>query len=295
MNPAGGNSLTNGGLRAAVLFSIMIDWRHWHNEPYLVGGLILLGWLYAVFTGPLRGRLAPAAPYPRRQAGCFYSSLLLFYLTVGSPLDQIAERFLLWVHMLQHQLLIYPCAALFLLGLPEWLVRPVTPARPLRGPLRFLTHPIICGLIYILAYSVWHAPGLYEATLQNKPVHVLEHLMFFGGALFYWWPALSPSREFPPVSPPAQMLYQTFVVIGMTPAFAYLAFADRVLYPTYAYAPRLIPNFTPMEDQLLAAVLMKVIGMAVALGMFGRSFYHWYRATGGTTGGQKKERAATRP
>ena len=32
----------------------MIDWSHWHNEPYLVGGLIFLGWLYAVLTGPLR-------------------------------------------------------------------------------------------------------------------------------------------------------------------------------------------------------------------------------------------------
>ncbi|HZP60832.1 MAG TPA: cytochrome c oxidase assembly protein [Opitutaceae bacterium] len=271
----------------------MIDWRHWHNEPYLVGGLILLGWLYAVFTGPLRGWLAPAEPYPRRQAWYFYSALFLFYLTVGSPLDQIAERFLLSVHMLQHQLLIYPCAALFLLGLPAWLVRPVTAARPLRGLLWFFTRPLVCGLIYILTYSLWHAPGLYEATLQNKMIHVGEHLMFFGGALFYWWPALSPSREFPPISHPGQMLYQTFVVIGMTPAFAYITFADRVLYPTYAYAPRLIANFTPAEDQLLAGILMKIIGMGVALLVFGWSFFNWYRETGGA-GGPKKERAAAR-
>ncbi len=40
----------------------MIDWRHWHNEPYLIGGLILLGWLYAIFTGPLRSQLEPTAP-----------------------------------------------------------------------------------------------------------------------------------------------------------------------------------------------------------------------------------------
>ncbi|NOT96088.1 MAG: cytochrome c oxidase assembly protein, partial [Nitrospira sp.] len=29
----------------------MIDWTHWHNEPYLIGGLIFLGWLYALLTG----------------------------------------------------------------------------------------------------------------------------------------------------------------------------------------------------------------------------------------------------
>jgi putative membrane protein len=256
----------------------MIDWRHWHNEPYLIGGLILLGWLYAIFTGPLRARLEPAAPYPRRQAIYFYSSLLLFYLAVGSPFDQIAERFLLSAHMLQHQILIYPCAVLFLVGLPGWLVRPVTAAPALQTLLRFLTRPVVCAIIYTLTYSVWHMPTLYELTLQNKVVHVLEHLMFFVAALFYWWPVLSPSREFPPISYPGQMLYQVVIVIGMTPAFAYITFSDRVLYATYEYAPRLIANFPPQEDQLLAGSMMKIIGMAVALASFGRSFYHWNAA-----------------
>ena len=92
----------------------MIDWRHWHNEPYLVGGLVFLGWLYAILAGPLRARLAPGAPFPRAHAFQFYSALVIFYLAVGSPLDQIGERFLFVVHMLQHQLLIYPAAILFL-------------------------------------------------------------------------------------------------------------------------------------------------------------------------------------
>ena len=35
----------------------MIDWRHWHNEPYLVGGIVFLGWLWAVLAGPWRSRL----------------------------------------------------------------------------------------------------------------------------------------------------------------------------------------------------------------------------------------------
>ena len=81
----------------------MIDWTRWHNEPYLVGGLIFFGWLYAILTGPWRSRLAPGTAYPRRQAILFYSSLVIFYLAVGSPLDQAGERFLLSAHMVQHQ------------------------------------------------------------------------------------------------------------------------------------------------------------------------------------------------
>jgi putative membrane protein len=265
-------------LRVSAILPVMIDWRHWHNEPYLIGGLILLGWLYAIFTGPLRVWLEPAAPYPRRQAICFYSALLLFYLAVGSPFDQIAEHFLLSAHMLQHQIMIYPCAVLFLVGLPDWLVRPVTAAPSLRRLLRLFTHPIVCAVIYTVTYSVWHAPTLYELTLRNKVVHVIEHLMFFGAALFYWWPVLSPSREFPPISYPGQMLYQLAIVIGMTPAFAYITFSDRVLYPVYEYAPRLISGFSPQEDQLLAGSMMKIIGMTVALASFGRSFYRWNAA-----------------
>src|SRR4051812_27556485 len=111
----------------------MIDWTHWHNEPFLVGGLILLGWAYAALVGPLRSRWAGApADFPTAHAVKFYSALLVFYLAVGSPLDQAGERFLLSAHMLQHQLIIYPAAVLFLLGLPPWLVQPVTSRPQLR-------------------------------------------------------------------------------------------------------------------------------------------------------------------
>ena len=261
----------------------MIDWRHWHNEPFLIGSLIFLAWLYAIFIGPLRDWLEPGASYPRRQAVKFYAALLIFYLAVGSPLDQVGERFLLSAHMVQHQLLMYPAAVLFLLGLPEWLVRPITAARALRWPLWLLTRPLIAGTLYVVIYSVWHLPALYDWALQDKLVHVIEHLMFFGAALLYWWPLLSPSREFPPISYAGQMLYVVVVAIGMTPVFAFITFSGDILYPTYEYAPRIVAGFSAANDQILAGALMKIVGMAVAMTAFGVSFYHWYQASAGPT------------
>src|SRR3982750_3403243 len=146
----------------------MIDWRHWHNEPWLVGGLVFLGWLWAVLAGPLRWRLAPDAPFPRRAAWRFYSALIIFYLAVGSPLDQIAERFLFSAHMLQHQLLIYPAAILFLRGLPSWMIDAVLDQPGMRLATRLSTSLLSCGIIYTLVISVWHAPFLYDLALQNK-------------------------------------------------------------------------------------------------------------------------------
>ncbi len=257
----------------------MIDWTHWHNEPFLIGGIIFLGWLYAIAAGPLRPWLAgPTAPYPRRHAIKFYLALALFYLAVGSPLDQIAERFLFSAHMLQHQIMIYPAAILFLLGLPDWLVRPVTAQPALRGLLRLATRPLVCGLVYTIVVSCWHLPFAYDYALQHKTVHIAEHFMFFGAALFYWWPLYSPSKDFPPASYAVQMIYLVAVAIGMTPVFAYITFSSDILYPTYEYAPRLT-WMTPADDQLLAGSSMKLVGFIVAMIAFGVSFYRWNRAT----------------
>jgi putative membrane protein len=255
----------------------MIDWRHWHNEPWLIGGLVFLGWIWAVLAGPGRARLAPGEPFPRGHALRFYLSLFVFYLAVGSPLDQIAERFLFSAHMLQHQLLTYPAAILFLLGIPSWMVDPLL-ARPLlRAPLRVITTPLVCALTYTLIVGVWHAPTLYDLALRNKTVHVLEHLMFFGAAVLYWWPLLSPSRILPRRNYGVQMLYLLGVVVAMTPVFAYITFSDDILYPTYEFAPRLFANFSAADDQLLAGTMMKLIGLMVSLGALMVAFYRWYQ------------------
>ena len=258
----------------------MLDWTHWHNEPYLVGGLILLGWLYALATGPFRARLAPAGTPPSRaHALRFYAALVVFYLAVGSPLDQAGERFLLSAHMVQHQLIIYPAAILFLTGLPAWLVAGLTARPALRSILRFFTHPATCALGYTAVISIWHIPALYDWALRERPVHILEHVTFFASALLYWWPILSPSRAFPPAKHAIQMLYLVAVTLLMTPLFAYLAFSSEVLYPTYEYAPRLIAGFTAAQDQLLGAAIMKLGGMFVSFLALICVFYRWYQLT----------------
>jgi putative membrane protein len=63
----------------------------------------------------------------------------------------------------------------------------------------------------------------------------------------------------------------------MTPAFAYITFSQDILYPTYEFAPRLIPNFTAEDDQLLAGSMMKLVGVLVSLIAFGTIFYRWYQ------------------
>ena len=253
----------------------MIDWRHWHNEPLLVGGLVFLGWLWALLAGPLRARLAPGVPFPRRHAWFYYSALVLFYLAVGSPLDQVGERFLFSAHMAQHLIIMYPVPVLLLAGLPWWMIDAGLDRPALRRPMRLLLSPLICGALTTLVIGLWHAPWLYEWALEDKVIHVVEHLMFFGVSVLFWWPILSPSRAFPPLSYGSRMLYIFCLEVAMTPLFAYVTFSSNILYPTYEYAPRLLANFTPTDDQTMAGVMMKITGMLVSLLAFGYCFYRW--------------------
>ena len=59
---------------------------HWHTEPALLVGFMLGLLLYALGVGPLRQRLAPNTPFPRRQAGYFVLALMVLYGAVASPL-----------------------------------------------------------------------------------------------------------------------------------------------------------------------------------------------------------------
>jgi putative membrane protein len=180
--------------------------------------------------------------------------------------------------MLQHLLLTYPAAILFLLGLPAWMVDPLFGRVGVRRVAAFLTHPLLCTIIYSVVLGAWHAPSLYDLALRQKLVHVVEHVMFFGAALFYWWPLLSPSRQLPRRGYGVQMLYLLGVLIAMTPLFAYITFSEDILYPTYEYAPRLFPTFDAGDDQLLAGVMMKLVGVFGSVAALGVCFYRWYEA-----------------
>lgn len=260
----------------------MINWAHWHNEPYLVGGLVFLGWCYALLAGPWSHR-THELPSPGQRA-CFYSALCVFYLAVGSPLDQIGEQFLFSAHMLQHILLTMLAAPLMLAGLPVGWADAVLASAPLRRCAAIVFHPCVAPVLYAVVVGIWHFPALYDLALRDKLVHVLEHLSFFGVALIFWWPICGPSRLVPPLKPGAHILYWVAMMILSTPLFAYLTFSRDILYPTYEFAPR-ITHLSAKEDQVLAGAGMKLVGVAVALVASGIAFWRWYQADAAESAG----------
>ena len=253
---------------------------HWHTEPLLLISLIGAGWLYALATGPLRARFAPKGThYPGARAVAFYTGLVSVYLTVGSPLDQLGEDFLFSAHMVQHMLLIYVAPPLVVTGMPPWLIDRALRPEPVCKAMRWLTRPVTAGVLFSLSYSIWHIPTLYEAALQDRTIHVLEHGFMFFPAILMWWPILSPSLRVPASSRGVCILYVFLLMVAQLPIFGFLTLSQNVWYPTYDFAPRLIPNFSALDDQVLGGIIMKVTNMLVSLIVAGVCFMQWYAMT----------------
>ena len=252
---------------------------HWHTEPLLL--LLVVGacWCHAMACGPLRPRLAPGSPYPVGAAVRFHLGVLVAFVAVGSPLDQLGEGYLFSAHMLQHMLLIYVAAPLVVMGLPAELIDPWLLRHPRAcSALRVLTHPVVAAVIFNLSFSAWHFPELYEWALRDRTVHIVEHWSMFLPALLLVWPLVSPSRVLPQLGHGRILLYAFALMVADLPLWFALIF-DHVqpLYETYRLAPR-IAHFDAQEDQVLGAALMKVFNELFSLWHMGRAFFAWYRA-----------------
>lgn len=251
---------------------------HWHTEPLLVGSLLLIGWIYALCIGPFRFIWDRERQSVFSKSLFFYGGLVLAYLSVGSPLDQLGEDFLFSLHMVQHLLIGLPVPFFLIKGLPrdliDYIFKKIWFLKRIWG---FLVHPGIAAISFTLSYSLWHVPVLYELALVNKPVHVLEHVLMFVSACQMWWPMISPSVLLPKSKPAFCMLYIILLMIGQFPVLGMLTLSEDALYTTYTFAPKIVP-WNAWEDQVLGGVIMSVTTMIVFFGFFSYSFYKWYHS-----------------
>ena len=247
----------------------------WQFDPVLIGGILTVALAYALASGPLRDRLAPGEPYRAGAAAAFYGALALFFVVEGSPLHDLAERYLLSAHMVQHLLLSYVVARMLIVGVPAWLWRVLLTNRRVFPVARVALRPVVTFTVFSLFFALWHVPVIYQAALMDATLHHVEHLVFLLTAVMLWWPVLSPIEELPRAPYLVRLAYLFTLPIAQLPVFAGITFHPDVVYPIYALAPRAF-GLSPMADQALAGAIMKVFGLLFFGVPFTRIFFEWY-------------------
>ncbi len=254
----------------------------WRLRPETALPLFLVGWLY--LRGVRRVNHVPGhSSWPRQRTPAFVGGVALLFLALQSPLDAFAETFL-WVHMVQHLLLTMVAAPLLLLGAPVTLaLRATKPATRRRlmatissAPARVLGNPVVAWMSFAVVLVGSHFSPLYEAALERPLVHGIEHALYVGSALIFWWPVLSPDPGGRRLSHPLRVLY--LFLAGPVNTITALAIysSAAVLYPHYA-AVRRTWGPTPLADQALAGGLMWVVGDALLLTWVGIVVAVWMR------------------
>jgi putative membrane protein len=148
-------------------------------------------------------------------------------------------------------------------SLPRWLLRdalgPLFRTPWLHRLFRVLTHPVVAWLAMNIAYLGWHIPQAYELALSSDSWHALEHACFLITGLLFWFPVIQPWPSVSRGSRWALLPYLIGADLVNTVFSASLTFAGKVIYPSYAAAPRVF-NISPVADQAAAGALMWVIG-----------------------------------
>ncbi len=249
----------------------------WQLEPVLLGGIVAAVVAYVVAVGPLRSRLAPGERFPARQAAVFGLGMVLLFLNEGSPLHDLAERYLLSAHMVQHLLLTYAIAPIILAGIPSWLLKALLLGR-LEPVSRVLLRPLVTFLAFSLVLAIYHVPAIYDLALANTSVHHAFHFVILIVSLMLWFPLMTTLEDLPRPQHLIRLIYLFLLPVAQLPIFAGVAFSDIPLYSAYEHMPTRAFGLGVMEDQALAGVIMKVAGLFAFGIAFIVIFFAWYRS-----------------
>jgi len=240
--------------------------------------LLLLGGVWVAYLLAVRRHHAwvpEEEPRWRRKRALFSAGILALVVGAGWPVHDLAEEYLYSVHMVQHMLFTLVGAPLLVVGIPAWMWRALLRPRPVEIVFRFLVRPVVAIVVFngLLLFTHW--PAVVEASVRSEPLHLALHVLVVGSAFVMWWPVLSPLPELPPLSAPGQILYLFFQSLAPTIPASFLTFGHTPLYPIYATFPR-IWGISPLEDQLIAGLLMKLGGTAILWGFIVAIWFRWY-------------------
>ena len=216
------------------------------------------------------GARQDASGTPKRWA--FVLGWLSMWIVLDWPVGALGAGYLASVHMVQFLVLALIAPPLLLLGWPHGSARGGGLARG-RGS-RFLTHPIVTLGVFTAVIIASHLPVTTDRLMPSQLGAFVIDTVWIGSGLLFWYPVLIPCHAW--FSPPLRIVYLFALMVLMTAPGAMITFSDLPIYATYELAPP-IPGVTPLEDQRIAGVGMRLGGSMTCWIAISILFLRWAR------------------
>ena len=245
-------------ITAAQLALSNNPWRFQrHPEVWLLVVGVVASYIYAVRV--IGARVIGPRPYiTPKNLRAFIAGVLLLWAASDWPIHDISEEYLYSVHMLQHMMLSFFVPPLILLAIPKWMFNTVIGEGRGRRVVRFITKPIVAGILFNIVVVVTHIPDLVNRSVSNGPMHYSLHVTLVLTSLCMWMPIISPDRSYQ-LGYGGKMIYLFLMSVVPTVPAAWLTFADGAVYKHYDIAVR-VWGLSVTEDQQLAGAVMKAAG-----------------------------------
>lgn len=257
----------------------------WTFDPGLVAGILIAtgAYLWAVRTVNSRW---PQRPWPRRCTACFLTGLVVAWIVLLGPIGAYDDVFF-WAHMVQHIALTMIVAPLLLLGAPVLLLLRTAP-RPVRKrwivpALRSrivvaLTNPLVGFLLFAGVLIGCHFSPFYDYALEHPLVHdYVEHALFLGTALVYYYPLL-PGNPGPRTIPAGIRVASLFFMMFPETMTGFFVYSSRTLIYTFYGSVHRPFGLAPIPDQQFGGALMWAGSMVIDSLWVVLAVLHWLRS-----------------
>jgi cytochrome c oxidase assembly factor CtaG len=106
----------------------------------------------------------------------------------------------------------------------------------------------------------WHVPEAYDAAVSSRLLHDAEHILFFAGAVLFWWPVVHPAPRVRASMPAVSKVIYVVLAAFQTAALGLLlTVAPALLYRSYE-TTTLQYGLSALEDQVWGGIVMWGVG-----------------------------------
>ncbi|MEK3952903.1 MULTISPECIES: cytochrome c oxidase assembly factor CtaG [Psychrobacillus] len=268
-------------------------------SPIMIGVIVFLTILYFLITVKWRNDFKVSEPLKKKEAAYFLIGIVLLYIVKGSPVDLMAH-IMFSFHMVQMALLLLLVPPLLMKGIPWWVWKVVIELPVVRKVFPILTKPLLALIVFSGLFSIYHIPLLFDTIKLDEGLHGTYTFILFISAVFMWWSIIDIEE----VTQRLHGLKKIGFIIGsavlITPACALIIFTGTPLYDTYTNpdvwlkamelcvpastlaglslsGPELFSNMSPIDDQQLGGILMKIVQEIIYAAFLMSIFFKWYK------------------
>ncbi|KIL37511.1 cytochrome C oxidase assembly protein [Cohnella kolymensis] len=256
--------------------------------------------LYTFVVGPWRDRFAGGKPVSFTRQASFIAAAVLLYFTQGGPLSLLGHLMFTF-HMTNMAISYILVPPMLIYGIPDWLWRAMFKPKFWRM-FRILLNPIISLGLFIFMFSFYHMPDNHDYIMTNFTVHTVYYIALLISAMLMWWQICCPVPEWNRISALMKLGYIFLSGLLLTPACVMIIFASSPLFAVYSDpdvwvkamgycvsgdskamlstfdGPGFFNLMTPLEDQQLGGIVMKLLQEFVNAAALYAVFMQWYRS-----------------